>query len=135
MMRHAASNQGMALLTAYRLTGDEKYMNAALQTMDYILGRNATGYCYITGFGSKYPMHPHHRLSATDDIEEPIPGLLIGGPNPGKQDGCEYPSDIPDECYIDEQASYASNEMAINWQGLFTYFASALDASIANSVK
>lgn len=131
----AASNQGMALLTAYRLTGDDKYMKAALQTMDYILGRNATGYCYITGFGTKYPMHPHHRLSATDDIAEPIPGLLIGGPNPGKQDGCEYPSDIPDECYVDHQDSYASNEMAINWQGLFTYFVSALDASMDSSVK
>ncbi|WP_280743354.1 MULTISPECIES: glycoside hydrolase family 9 protein [unclassified Parabacteroides] len=126
----AASNQGIAFLYAWLLTGDKKYQTAALSNMDYILGRNATGYCYITGFGYKSPMHPHHRLSASDDIVEPIPGLLIGGPNPGKQDKCEYPSDIPDECYVDDQASYASNEMAINWQGLFTYFSAALDASL-----
>lgn len=125
-----ASNQGIAFLYAFKLTGEDKYLKAALDNMDYILGRNATGYCYVTGFGNKSPMHPHHRLSASDNIEEPIPGLLVGGPNPYKQDDCGYPSNIPDECYVDIQSSYASNEIAINWQGLFTYFAMALDASI-----
>ncbi|MDR1403628.1 MAG: glycoside hydrolase family 9 protein [Tannerellaceae bacterium] len=126
----AASNQGMVFLVAWLLTNDTKYLTNAIRNMDYILGRNATGYCYITGYGYKSPMHPHHRLSASDGIEEPIPGFLTGGPNPGKQDRCEYPSDIPDECYIDVEPSYASNEIAINWQSLFTYFAIALDASL-----
>jgi len=126
----AASNQGMSLLYAWKLTNDRKYLIAALQTMDYILGRNATGYCYITGYGIKSPLYPHHRLSGSDDIAEPIPGLLMGGPNPHKQDGCEYPSDIADECYVDVEESYASNEMAINWQGLFTYFSNALNANL-----
>lgn len=49
--------------------------------MDYILGKNATGYCYVTGFGMKSPLYPHHRLSASDDIEAPLPGFLVGGPN------------------------------------------------------
>jgi len=128
----AASNQGIVFLYAWLLSNDKKYLTNAIRNMDYILGRNATGYCYVTGYGYKSPMHPHHRLSASDGIEEPIPGLLIGGPNPGKQDGCEYPSDIPDECYADVEASYASNEIAINWQGLFTYFSVALDASLSN---
>lgn len=30
----------------------------------------------------------------------------------------------------DVEYSYASNEVAINWQGVFTYFAAALDASV-----
>ncbi|WP_245832408.1 glycoside hydrolase family 9 protein [Massilibacteroides vaginae] len=122
----AASSQGMTFLYAWKLTGDRNYLSNALRNMDYILGKNATGYCYVTGFGSKSPMHPHHRLSASDEIAEPLPGFLIGGPNPGKQDGCTYPSSIPDECYIDIVESYASNEIAINWQALFSYFSSAL---------
>lgn len=126
----AASNQGMTFLYAWRLTGNRQFLTAALQTMDYILGRNATGYCYITGYGSRSPQFPHHRLSASDGIAEPIPGLLIGGPNPGKQDGCDYPSDIADECYVDVEPSYAANEMAINWQALFSYFSNALNASL-----
>lgn len=126
----AASNQGISFLYAWKQTKDKKYLDAALHNMDYLLGRNATGYCYITGFGTKSPMNPHHRLSASDEIAEPIPGFLVGGPNPGKQDGCEYASAVPDKCYADVEASYASNEIAINWQGLFAYFAVALDASM-----
>ncbi len=125
-----ASNQGMAFLHAYQLRKEKKYLTAAIHNLDYVLGRNATGYCYVTGFGTKSPMHPHHRLAGTDDIPEPLPGFLIGGPSPAKQDKCVYPSDIPDECYTDVEASYASNEICINWQALFTYLATAVDASI-----
>jgi endoglucanase len=126
----AASNQGITLLYAWLLTNDNRYRTAALHNMDYILGRNATGYCYVTGEGYKSPVNPHHRLSASDETADPIPGFLAGGPNPGKQDKCEYPSDIPDECYVDITPAYAANEIAINWQGLFTYFSTALNASM-----
>ena len=109
---------GLTLCLAHRLTGDKKYLTAAQQNADYVLGRNATGYCYITGFGMKSPMHPHHRISEADGIETPFPGLVAGGPNPGQQDIAEvktYPSKQPDESYIDVMQSYASNEIAINW--------------------
>lgn len=109
---------GLTLCLAHRLTGDKKYLTAAQQNADYVLGRNATGYCYITGFGTKSPMHPHHRISEADGIEAPFPGLVAGGPNPGQQDIAEvktYPSKQPDESYIDVMQSYASNEIAINW--------------------
>lgn len=109
---------GLSLLYAHRLTGDAKYLKGALQDVEYILGRNATGYCYVTGFGTKSPMHPHHRLSESDGIEAPYPGMLVGGPNPGQQDMAEvkvYPSKQPDESYTDVMQSYASNEIAINW--------------------
>lgn len=124
----AASNQGITFLYAWQLTKDEKYLKVALNNMDYLLGRNPTGYCYITGFGDKSPLHLHHRISASDGIDLPIPGLLVGGPNPGRQDGCDYTSTIPDECYVDNQSSYASNEIAINWQGMFAWFVASLDA-------
>lgn len=107
--------QGVSLLFAYKLTGNEDYKKDAFRNIDYILGRNATGYCYVTGFGEKPSVHPHHRLSESDGIEAPIPGLLVGGPNPGKQDGVTYNSSIADECYMDVTESYASNEIAINW--------------------
>lgn len=73
---------GMTFLFAHKVTGQQKYLTAAMQCADYILGRNATGYCYVTGFGLKSPMHPHQRISSADGIEAPMPGLLVGGPNP-----------------------------------------------------
>ena len=73
-------------------------------------------------------MFPHHRPSAADGIKEPVPGLLVGGPNPGKQDGVALPSSVPDEAYIDNQASYATNEIAINWNAPLVYLANAIEA-------
>ncbi len=101
-----AANQGIALLQAYRLTKDQKYINAALGNLDYLLGRNATGYCFLTGSGSKRVMHPHHRLSIADGIVDPVPGLLSGGPNPGQQDKCAgYPNKFADESFTEKDCS------------------------------
>lgn len=124
-----AANQAMILLQAYRLNKKAAYLQGALHNLDYLLGRNATGYCFVTGFGHKYPRHIHHRLSEADGVEEPVPGLLSGGPNPGKQDKCPgYPSNAPDECFIDDACSYASNEIAINWNAPMVYLAVAIEA-------
>ena len=125
--------QAMALLYADRMLGTAKYRPYALQNADYLLGRNATGYCYVTGFGDKSPMHPHHRISSADDVEAPFPGMLVGGPNPGQQDKRDmhdavYPSNYPDESYIDDAESYASNEIAINWNASLVAFLCWLDA-------
>src|SRR6185312_7650016 len=123
-----AANQGIALIQAYKLSNDPKYLTHALDNLDYILGRNGTGYSYITGYGSKTPMHPHHRPSVSDGIADPVPGLLVGGPNPGMQDHIRVPSTVPDEAYIDDDRAYAVNEIAINWNSPFAYLANAIEA-------
>jgi endoglucanase len=127
-----AANQGIALVQAYRLTGDPAYLRHALANLDYLLGRNATGYSFVTGHGGRTPQHPHHRPSAADGVEAPVPGWLAGGPNPGMQDrrdGCTgYPSTLPDQAYVDALCSFASNEVAINWNAPLVYLANALEA-------
>ncbi len=121
--------QALMLLYADRMLGTDKYRRYALQNADYLLGRNATGFCYVTGFGDKSPMHPHHRISEADGISAPFPGMLVGGPNPGQQDKqyVSYPSNYPDESYIDDMGSYASNEIAINWNASLVAFLCWLD--------
>lgn len=112
------AGRGITLMYEYALTKDEKYRKAALTALDHIGGRNATGYCYITGFGTQQVMNPHQRLSAADGIKNPLPGFLAGGANKGQQDKDNVPpyhSSSPDESYMDHVASYASNEIAINW--------------------
>ena len=123
-----AANQGILLIQAYLLTQNMKYLNAALTNADYLLGRNATGYCFVTGFGSKRVMNPHHRPSFADGIEDPVPGLLSGGPNPGMQDRCNYPFKEPETAYVDVMESYASNEIAINWNAPAVYLFNAVEA-------
>ena len=126
-----AANQGIALVKAYQLTNDRKYLQAALSNLDYLLGRNATGYSFLTGFGEKSVMNPHHRPSVADGIVEPVPGLLSGGTNAraDKQDKCTtYQSTYPDEMFTDDNCSYASNEIAINWNAPFVYLTGAIEA-------
>ena len=125
-----AANQGIFLIYAYKLTQNSKYLNAALSNVNYLLGQNATGYCFVTGFGAKRVMHPHHRPSEADGIVEPVPGLLAGGPNPGMQDGCEYEFTQPETAFIDHWCSYASNEIAINWNAPAVYLLNAIEALI-----
>lgn len=121
-----AANQGMICIHAYLLTKNKKYLNAALTNADHILGRNATGYCFVTGAGTKSTMRPHHRPSVADGIVEPVPGLLAGGPNPGKQDKCNYAFSEPETTYVDDDCSYASNEIAINWNAPLVYLLNGL---------
>lgn len=123
-----AANQGIVLINAFLLTKNKKSIAHALSNLDYILGRNATGYCFVTGLGSRAPMRPHHRQSVADTIDEPVPGLLAGGPNPGKQDGCKYAFNEPETTYADVDCSYASNEIAINWNAPLVYLVNAVEA-------
>jgi len=122
-----AANQGILLLNAYKFSNDKRFYNEALANLDYLLGRNATNFSFVTGFGHKTPMFLHHRQSQADGIAEPIPGLLSGGPNVGKQDKCNYPYSSPEESYVDVVDSYASNEIAINWQAAFSYLVNVIE--------
>ena len=128
------AGQGIALTYAYTLTKDHKYLSAAIADADYLLGRNATGYCFVTGFGTKQVMHPHQRLSEADGIDAPLPGFLAGGPNPGQQDIANvttYPSKAADESYTDDMNSYASNEIAINWNAYLVGLMMTIDATLS----
>jgi len=126
-----AANQGIALIQAYRQTADKKYLTYALTNLDYLLGRNAVGYSFLTGFGYKSTLNPHHRPSVADGIEAPVPGLLSGGTNANaaRQDKCSgYTTTIADEVYLDQSCSYASNEIAINWNAPMVYLTTAIEA-------
>ena len=113
-----AANYALHLLIANELRPDRRYVNAALDVVHYLLGRNNHALSFVTGVGSRSVMHPHHRPSEADGIDAPWPGLLAGGPNKGRQDEVlkELPvSTPPAKSYVDDARSYASNEIAINW--------------------
>jgi len=123
-----AANQGILLINAYLLTHVKKYVDYALTNLDYLLGRNATGYSFVTGIGSKSTMNPHHRQSVADGVTDPVPGLMAGGPNPGMQDHCHYDFTEPETAYADISCAYASNEIAINWNAPMLYLSNAIEA-------
>ncbi|MFC4655680.1 glycoside hydrolase family 9 protein [Rheinheimera marina] len=123
-----AAGKAVLLYQSYLLSGQAQYRQAALNLLDYLFGRNPTGYSFVTGVGSQTPQHIHHRPSEADGVKAPVPGWLAGGPNPGQQDKCNYTSRQPALSYLDDYCSYASNEIAINWNAPLLYLLAAFAA-------
>lgn len=116
------------MLLAYDLTGDKKYWTASEKQVNYLLGCNPLDICYVTGSGTNYTKHPHHRPSgATGKL---MPGMLAGGPCAGLHDQAAksmLQGKDPLLCYIDVQASYSTNEIAIYWNSPFVYLLAKLN--------
>jgi endoglucanase len=113
-----AANYGMQLLVADALRPDRKYREAALDNLHYLLGRNPFSQSWMTRVGANPYRYPHHRPSGGDQNPEPWPGGLSGGPNGTRQDPVmeKLPAGLPPgRMFADDQDSYASNEVAINW--------------------
>ncbi|WP_328425792.1 glycoside hydrolase family 9 protein [Micromonospora sp. NBC_00389] len=134
-------NNAVVLATAFDLTGDADYRDGAVQAMDYLLGRNALNISYVTGWGEHAAENQHSRIfghQLDPNLPNPPAGSLAGGANAALQDpfaaqllaGCE-----PMFCYVDDINSYATNEVAINWNSALAWIASFLaDQGDASSV-
>jgi endoglucanase len=103
-------------------------VDAAAENLHYILGRNALSLSFVTRVGEHAVEHPHHRLSAADGLSAPWPGLMSGGPNHAKQDPemRKMPDLPPAKMYLDKTGSYASNEVAINWNAPLVFLLAGL---------
>ncbi len=130
-------NKAILLILAYRENNDAATKTAALQQLNYILGVNAHSISFVTGIGARHVLHPHHRPSSADGIAEPVPGLLAGGPEKGRSDPvlqAKFSASTPPALiYTDEEGSYASNEIAINWNAPLVFVAGFFAAEGATS--
>ncbi|MFG2127270.1 glycoside hydrolase family 9 protein [Streptomyces sp. NPDC048751] len=127
---HQVLNNAVVIATAYDITGASKYRDAAVQSMDYLFGRNALNMSYVTGYGEANAHNQHSRWYAHQldpNLPNPPAGTLAGGPNSSIQDpyaqlklqGC-----VGQFCYIDDIQSWSTNETAINWNAALTRMAS-----------
>ncbi|MGJ7439913.1 glycoside hydrolase family 9 protein [Aquipuribacter sp. MA13-6] len=129
-------NNMIVLATAYDIRGQQKYADAVVEGMDYLLGRNALNNSYVTGYGTVYSENQHSRMYANQvdpSSPNPPPGTLAGGPNsttaqtgdpvstPLFEDGCASQT-----CYVDDIGSWSTNELTINWQAPTAWVASFL---------
>ncbi|WP_412075658.1 glycoside hydrolase family 9 protein [Streptomyces xanthophaeus] len=126
---HQILHNAVVIATAYDITGNSKYRDGAVQSMDYIFGRNALNMSYVTGYGEVNSHNQHARWYAHQlDPSQPNPpdGTLAGGPNSsiqdpfaqGKLQGC-----TGQFCYIDDIQSWSTNEHTVNWNSALTRMA------------
>ena len=119
-------NNGEILCMAANVTGDETYSKLAKKQLDYLLGSNPLGYCFVTGFGTFSPNNPHHRPSQV--VGSAMPGMLVGGPNKSLEDPyakAVLSEEVPALCYVDNSQSYSTNETAIYWNSPLVYLLAA----------
>ncbi len=109
------ARQTMILNIANKLSPKSEYVNTSLDALNFLFGRNYYDRSFVTGLGLNPPMYPHDRRSGGDSQVDPWPGYLVGGGWPGAKD------------WKDDQESYQTNEIAINWNGALIY---ALAASL-----
>lgn len=122
-----AAENGNHLFDAYRITKNVAYLNHARSQLHYLLGKNPSGYCYVTGFGFLSPKYPHHRPSSA--VGKPMEGMLVGGPDRGLNDpaAVEFLKDQSAPCcYVDDEGSYSTNEVTIYWNSALVYLLSVL---------
>jgi len=125
------ANQALLKIIAMKLTGDQKYLPSLQADVNWLLGTNPTGYCFVTGFGTLSPMNIHHRPSGADGVPEPYPGFLVGGPNTVVLTDCPPTvnrSTFPAKSYTDSECSYSTNEIAINWNAPLVFVLGAMDS-------
>lgn len=122
-----AANYGVLLMLAGALRGDERYADAALDNLHYLLGRNTFALSWVSALGKRPFERPHHRPSGADANAQPWPGLLAGGPNRNGGDPVidALPVAPPARRYRDDQGSWASNEIAINWNAPLVFVLAA----------
>ena len=127
------ANAGIILGLANELTGQESYFNAANSELGYLLGINPVGTCFVSGYGTVSPEHPHHRPSMV--VGHAMKGMLAGGVNQNLEDSAAkaYCRDLPAaKCYIDNSESYSTNEITIYWNSPLTYLLSLTEKAASS---
>jgi endoglucanase len=119
----SALNNAVLLLLANQVTPSQRYVAAALDQLHFVLGRNALGKSYVTGYGENSVKNPHNRtMFSTGQL---IPGVLVGGPNADGQDGITPPAE-GQRSYVDQLMAYASNENSVEYNAPLVFVTSLL---------
>lgn len=119
---------------AYDFTGDAKYLDGMTESMDYIMGRNSLDQSYVSGYGERPLLNPHHRFWAfqlSNKFPKAPAGCVSGGPNSNFQDptinAAMQKDTPPQKCFLDHIDSWSTNEITVNWNAPFAWATAYLD--------
>jgi len=112
----------MILQVANKISPNNDYVNAALDAISHVFGRNYYNRSYVTGLGINPPMNPHDRRSGLTEYGA-VARLPCRRGWPGPKD------------WVDIQDSYQTNEIAINWNAALIYALPDLSTIILLKMK
>ena len=121
-------NDGIVLAMAYDVTGEQTYLQTAIEQLNYVLGKNSLDYCFVSGFGTRSPKNQHNRLTVSKQTM--MEGALSGGPDASREDDVMevMPGNTPPaKMYKDDYHSYSTNEVAIYYNSALIYLIAAIE--------
>lgn len=118
-----------AVFMLYDMTGDEQYLNVALDNFYYNMGANPWGISFIMGTGSRNENHPHNRAANPDGYnaggmpyEYKCPkGALMGGA-------------APNQTLKDDWNDYTATETCIDFSSQFVIPGLSLSKKVPEDV-
>lgn len=107
VLRYDSAEAGLMYIM-YKEFGVKDYLTLANKMIDYSLGDNPKGLCYLTNYGSNSVKHPHHRANepGKNGTTYGMTGALAGGPDSG--DG-----------FTDDVNQYVYTEVALDYNASF----------------
>jgi endoglucanase len=108
VLRYDSAEAGL-MYVMYKEFGLSSYITAANQIVDYCLGSNPSGICFLTNDGTNSIQHPHHRANQpnqSSSFTNGMVGALAGGPN-------------SDDSVQDQVTNYTNNEVALDYNASF----------------
>ncbi len=114
------------LVQAWKITGNAEYREAALDQLHFVMGRNPLNLSQITGVGHLAVQHPYHQLSKVGNFDNPVPGMLVGGPNNYVFLNNKELSKYPAKNFEDAFRNYFVSEPAINFTAMLAWVLSSL---------
>ncbi|MCH8556260.1 MAG: glycoside hydrolase family 9 protein [Balneolia bacterium] len=114
------------LVQAWKITGNTAYREAALDQLHFVMGRNPLNLSQITGVGYRAVRNPYHQLSKVGNFSNPVPGMLVGGPNNYVFLNDREISPYPAKNFEDAFRNYFVSEPAINFTAILAWVMSSL---------
>ena len=136
------TNNALIMAYAYDATDDKKYLNGALQALDYIFGRNGLGFSYVTGCGSYHAQNPvdeYWGYELDKNFPKAPDGVMAGGPYTWVPDvyvrsfGLGPDKTPPQKCYVDSIEAWSVNSPALDWQAGLVWNMSFLEDSLGKA--
>lgn len=116
------ANNAMHLLLANAIQSDSILVDGAQQQLSYLLGCNSLDMSFVTGFGQKYPINIHHRM--TESLNKQMHGAMVGGP-----DNTIESNRPAAKRYWDDSELYSTNEVTIYYNSPLVFITAGIIAT------
>ncbi|XP_062584515.1 endoglucanase A-like [Saccostrea cucullata] len=121
-LRYSANAALISLLAAQNGIGNaESYKTWAMSQIHYMIGDNNKNFSYLIGYGSSYPLKPHHRDSSCSPAPAPCDWNTFGSsnPNPNVLRGALVGGPDENDNYVDDRANFKTNEVTCDYNAGF----------------